>query len=66
MNRMEENTKDITTKDLIKELSKRKEIKILECGLYKEYEVDIKSKFSREGTQVELPNECKLIILSYS
>ncbi|WP_333657008.1 hypothetical protein [Tissierella praeacuta] len=58
------NLKDISTKDLIKELEGRKEIKIYDCGLYSKYEAQIIRKYTNDRGFVELPNNYKLLLIT--
>ncbi|SHE84163.1 hypothetical protein SAMN02745784_01963 [Tissierella praeacuta DSM 18095] len=58
------NLKDISTKDLIKELEVRKNVKSYDCGLYSKYEVQIKRKYSQDRGLVKLPNNYKLLVIS--
>ena len=55
--------KNISTEDLINELKDRKEVDVYAGGLYRKFEVQIKSKYTNDRGFEKLPDYYTLIVI---
>lgn len=52
-----------STIKLVEELKRRGEAKVFKCGLYNEYNAEIKRKYSQDRAPIKLPNDFTLIVV---
>lgn len=57
---------DLTLITKTMEINKGEKVQIFKAGIYEEYDVEIKGKYSSRDEKIDIPDKCLLILIDIS
>ena len=57
---------DLTLITKIMEINKGEKVQIFKAGIYEEYDVEIKGKYSSRDEKIDIPDKCLVILVDIS